>query len=146
MKKTALLSNKIYVKSFPGATTSCMIHHVKPSLKFDPDLLILHSGSNALRSEKRPSEIADDIVNLAIDMKNEKNDVMVSGIVPRNDNMNIRGQKVNELLKLICARKHLGYIDNSNIIPEKHLNGSGSNLNYRGTIELANNFLDGIKL
>ena len=71
---------------------------------------------------------------------------MVSGIVPRNYNMNGKGQKVNDLLKLICAQKNITYIDNSNILPEKHLNGSGLHLNYRGTIELASNFLDSIKL
>ena len=40
-----------------------------------------------------------------------------------------------------CERLRLGFIDNSNIDPESHLNGSGLHLNMEGTIILANNFI-----
>ena len=41
----------IFVKSFPGAKTSCMHDYVKPSLKLKSDLFILHCGTNDLKSE-----------------------------------------------------------------------------------------------
>ena len=40
---------------------------------------------NDLRDQKAATEIAKEIVELAIDMKTEKNDIMISGIIPRRD-------------------------------------------------------------
>ena len=33
---------KAHVKSFPGAKTSHMHHHVQPSLDYNPDVIVLH--------------------------------------------------------------------------------------------------------
>ena len=44
---------KLYVKSFSGATVSCMTDYVKPTMKFNPDAVLIHCGTNDLRSEKK---------------------------------------------------------------------------------------------
>ena len=43
---------KIYVKSFSGATVSCMEDYMKPSIRNSPEHFILHVGTNDLYSEK----------------------------------------------------------------------------------------------
>ena len=43
---------KIYVKTFSGATTTCIEDYMKPSLWMSPDQFILHIGTNDLASSK----------------------------------------------------------------------------------------------
>ena len=52
---------KVYVKAFPGATTNHMKSYADPSKEFNNDLIILHCGTNDLRSGKQPNVIAKDI-------------------------------------------------------------------------------------
>lgn len=144
MRKRIPKGDKIYVKSFSGATTECMRDYVKPSLKFNPDLIILHTGVNNIRSNKSPNVIAEDIVNLACDIKNNSNDVVISGLVGRSDNLNFKLQQVNDILISKCTERNLLYIDNSNIT-HQHLN-STMHLNHNGTCQLASNFLSYINV
>ena len=114
---------------------------MKPSQKFNPDLIILHIGTNDLKSIKSPEEISDDIIKLALHVKTDEKEIIVSGIVCRDDELNEKGQKVNDFLKIKSTKYALGYVNHSNILTKKHLNGSGLPLNYHGTVALANNFL-----
>ena len=137
--------DNVYIKSFPGATVECMKDYVKPTLRYNPDLVIIHAGSNDLKSEKTSEEIALKLLDLAKDIKTETNDVMISSITVRKDKLNDKCKKVNYYLKTLCSENSIGYIDN-NLITDKHLNGSGINLNYNGTALLASNFINSIKL
>ena len=92
MRKSLQNKEKLYVKTFRGATTEEMKDYVRPSLKYNPDLIILHTGTNDLRSKLQPSQIADDIMKLALNMKCDENDVAVSSIIMRNDDLNERGK------------------------------------------------------
>ena len=135
------------MKPFSGVTTNCcMSGYIRPSLKYNPDLIIIHCGSNDLRSQKSPNTIAEEIINLALRSKTETNDVVVSGLVARNDDLNLKGKQLNECLISKCEEKNLFYIDNTNIIASKHLNGSGLHLNHLGTSQLAKNFLNCINV
>ena len=51
--------NIILVKAFPGARTKAMRHYVGPDLEKIPDLVILHTGTNDLKSFSSPEEIAN---------------------------------------------------------------------------------------
>ena len=77
IKKQLGTEDNMFVKSFPGAKTSCMYDYVKPSLKFKSDLFILHCGTNDLKSEKSPEAIANEIVNLAVKMKQPDNEIII---------------------------------------------------------------------
>ena len=46
MRDSITKGDRIYVKSFSGATISDMEDYVKPSLKYNPDLVILQIGTN----------------------------------------------------------------------------------------------------
>ena len=126
---------KVYVKSFPGAKIECMEDYIKPSMKHNPDIILLHVGTNDLRSIKSAEDIAKDIIKLSTKIKSKDNEVIISNIIPRNDSLNVKGLKVNTYLKELCIEKNLLYCDNSDI-------SKSLNLNYKGTIALANNFLD----
>ena len=86
----------VKVRPFTGAKVSCMVDHVKPTIRDDkPDHVILHTRTNDLRSEKTASQIARSITELAMSFKDDDNSVIVSGIVRRNDNLNNKATEVN---------------------------------------------------
>ena len=136
----------VYVKSFSGADVEAMRSHVIPSKRFENDLVILHCGTNDLRGNKTAEIIATDIMNLAKEMKSEENEVMVSGIIPRNDNLNEKGIDVNKFLVTFCKTFNFIFIDNSNINKVTHLNKSGLHLNMKGQYLLGRNLLNSIRL
>ena len=146
MKHKLQPNDKLYVKTFNGATIEDMRDYVKPTLKRNSDLIVLHVGTNDLRNEKTADNIASDIMKLILDMKTDLNDVMVSSLTSRADDLNAKGREVNSILKSECGRYDIYFIDNTNISIDKHLNGSGLHLNYKGTVTLANNFLNSIKI
>lgn len=58
-------SNKMFVRSFPGATTDDTEYFVKPVLRNKPDNVVLHVGTNDLNSQV-PRLTAEGIVKLAL--------------------------------------------------------------------------------
>ena len=100
---------KTYVKTFSGATVSCMEDYMKPSLRNPPDHFILHVGTNDLCSEDCSMEIAESIINLACRLKNEIHDVSVSTIILRTDDkkLNEKGMEVNLHLKELSKEKNI---------------------------------------
>ena len=65
------MKSKVSVRSILGASTNGMIHHVKGCLEdISPDTLILHHGTNDLKSGNTSEKIAT--VNLALTLENEK--------------------------------------------------------------------------
>ena len=122
----------VKVRPFTGAKVSCMVDHVKPTIREDkPDHVILHTGVNDLRSEKTASQIARSITELAMSLKDKDNSVIVSGIVPRNDNLNNRATENNNNLLLMCKERKFPFIAHSeNIDSSKHLNGSTLHLSH----------------
>ena len=137
MKKT----DKLYIQSHRGARTSSMKYYAKASQQFTSDIYLLHVGTNDLKLEKSPEVIAKDILDIGVDLKNDGNKVFISSILTRRDDHNEKGKKVNDLLCLQCSEFSLGYIDNSDIITNKHLNQSGIHLNKEGTRLLSEHFL-----
>ena len=49
---------------------------------------------------------------------------MISGIVPRNDNLNDDVMKMNKILREACSNRKFGFIDNENINPSYNCNRS----------------------
>ena len=146
MREALGRNEKIYIKTFPGATVQDMEHYIKPSLKFKNDLLIIHTGTNSLRSTKGAEDIANEIMNLAKSIKNETNEIMISGIIPRRDRLNTKGSKVNDFLQTLCTINNIHFIKHSNISSTHHLNAGGLHLNIKGTYKVAENLLNAITL
>ena len=136
-------NHKIYVRSFPGAKVKCMKDYAKPCTREnDPDHTYIHVGTNELNSELLPERIAKSIVDLAKNIKSEKRSVSISGVVPRNDDLNNKASEVNKELSRMCKKEKLPFLEHSNINPRAHLNKSRIHLNRNGSEKLGKNFVD----
>ena len=131
MKQGMSSGDKVFVRCFAGAKTECMNDYIKPSLKYYPDVVVLHVGTNDLRGTKTPEEIGEDILTIARKIKTPNNEVIISSVIFRNE-----GSDVNKCLKLKCDQTSFLFCDNSNI-SGNCLNGGGLDLNPKGTITLA---------
>ena len=139
-------NEKVFVKHFPGATVDDMKSYIIPAKKYENNLAIIHCGTNDLRENKNAEQIAKNIIELATDMKTNNNNIMVSGIIPRNDKWNQKAMEVNSFLKSFCLNCKFYFIDNTNIAKDTHLNSSGLHLNHKGTYILGSNLVDAICL
>ena len=132
----------VKVRSFSWAKINCMTDHVKPTLgDINPDHIILHAGTNDLRTENTASQIAKATIDLATSLKNDDNTVTVSGIVPRLDDLNNKANEVNRRLVLMCKERNISFLSHDESIdPSKHLNERKLHLNSNGIKIFAENF------
>ena len=144
-KLRAALRQNVVVRSFPGAKTNDMMHYIKPAADKNPDLFIIHCGTNDLRSETSAETVANNISKVALSLQKENATILISGICPRGDDLNEKAHKVNEKLKDICNSRNIGYINNNNLEASKHLNNSKLHLNRYGDSVLARNFREAIQ-
>lgn len=144
LNKKVAENTKTYVRSESGATVEDMTDYIKPTVRYNPDLIIIHCGTNDLRL-RSAEEIATDVIGLAVDVKNEENEVALSSLIVRNDKYESKRMEVNELIKRMCNDTNLAYVDNSNI-KKVHLNNSGLHLNIEGEKILKKNLINFINL
>ena len=64
--------------------------------------MILHIGTNNLKNKESVEDIANDIMDVVIFIRNEKTNVLASGLTVRNDSLNNKGKNVDSLLKRRC--------------------------------------------
>ena len=98
-------SAKVKVSSFPGCTTMDMRDHIKPILRRNPDAIVMHVGTNSLRSSASVRDCAEEIVKLATMFSNKSSaDLAISGIIPRSDDEVLapKVSGVNKILKTFC--------------------------------------------
>ena len=82
---------------------------VIPSVELKPDSIILHTGTNDLKTIDTPEEITMGILNLAMTCKTDTNSAFISGIVPRSDELNEKPSKVNSILRHECNVRNMFY-------------------------------------
>ena len=116
-----------------------MKDYVKPTLKFKPDVIVLHCGTNYLKKCDNNQELAKNIVTLATDIAEEETSVAISGLHPRNDKFKVQAEEVNKILQQMCSARNIRYIDNTNIDPKHHLNRSRLHPNKKGSAILTRN-------
>ena len=105
----------VAVKSIPGATTKGVKHHIKGCLEDNsPDSIMLHVGTNNLKNKESAESIANDIMDVAIFIRNEQTSVFVSCLSVRNDRLNDRGKNMNSLLKRRCDEEKICFVYNMN--------------------------------
>lgn len=147
-KLSNLLSNQssIYVKTFPGATVDDMSDYVMPSLRRTPTEVILHVGTNNVKSSE-PREIAEGIVDLGLKILNHSPDcnITISSLILRSDeNLDCKINEVNRIVNRFANQYAWRTISHSNIKRE-HLNASGLHLNVQVTKLLVKSFVSHIK-
>ena len=126
----------VSVKSFSGATVDDMGDFLKPSIRKRPDKLIIHAGTNDVRSSS-PTTIAKKVTELAEQFKKESSNtrIIISSLVTGSDNQDL-ARKVNDtnnIIKSNCCKKNWVFLDNSNI-NRSHLNYRGLHLNHEGIV------------
>ena len=143
MHKSLKRKHNVTVKAFGGSTIKHMEHYSKPPLERNPELVILHIGTNDIKSNKSPLEIATGIQNLAQNMEEEgKRKVAISSLIPRNDSQELakRSVMVNSELEKLCMEKGLDLIKHPGLTT-RHLNESNLHLNTFGTAIFANDLM-----
>ena len=73
--------------------------YVVPTIKQNPETIVVPCSTNDLKTEKDHGKIAENILGLVHQCKIDNNTVMISGIVPRNNNLNDDVIKVNTILR-----------------------------------------------
>ena len=136
-------STRVQVSSFPGCTTLDMADHIKPILRKKTEKLIVHVGTNSLKSRESSARCAEEIVNLGESIKSSvpELDLAISGLITRSDDemLTRKVDEVNTALKQSCLQKGWKFIDHANITSE-NLNRSKIHLNKSGTSMMARNF------
>ena len=84
-----------------------MKDQMKPLMREKPDHTILHVGTNDLNSDRPSDLIAKSVVDLAITLKRNSQNVSISNITIRNDSFNEKAMEVNGCLKQLCIEKNI---------------------------------------
>ena len=92
-----------------------MKDYIKPTIARKPDLVILHTGTNDLKSNQNPSDIANEIINLAKNIKISGMEVSISSLITRGDQLSEKRKKVNKELEEICSAENFAFIVHENI-------------------------------
>ena len=121
-----------------------------PTIEKKPNLIILHAGTNDLPSrrgdeEKSEVQIADEIIKLANEIKENSIEVIISSLVARGDGYEEKRKKVNFVLADLCSVNDYALIEHKNIDPKKHLNRSRLHLNKVGDSLLEGNLLRALR-
>ena len=141
MKQNLARNEMIFVNSFPGATVRDMGSYCKPAIDKEPTRLILHCGTNDLRSSKSDVDISTEIITLAKSIETHGIDVIISGLIARGDSHEDKRRKTNLILQDMCNEEHISFIDHENIKADKHLNRSQLHLNSYGDEMLERNLV-----
>ena len=135
-------NRRVIVKSFPGAKSKQMKHFMHETLRNEHlDHVIVHAGTNDLQLDESPHKIANSIVNnLMSSIENYDTILSISAITCRDDELRHKARQVNNILRVSCKERNIGFIEHDNIQP-KHLNGSKLHLNKLGTKNIIRNFV-----
>ena len=131
----------VAVKSFSGAKVEDMNDFLKPTIRRQPDKLVIHVGTNDIRS-LAPQDIADKVSEVTQQFKqgSRKTRIIISSFIIRSDNPEFANKvkQTNVALKLKCEENNWSFIDNSNI-NSLHLNRRGLHLIHEGSALLQAN-------
>ena len=118
-----------------------MESYIQPTIERAPSNAILHCDTNDLKTSTNPEQIAENIVNLTKYMKTDKNNVIISDLTIRNDQLNKKAKQVNEVLTRECKKRNIDIIKHDNMNAQRPCNMSGLHLNWKGRNVLIENIL-----
>ncbi len=120
-KMSGASGERVFIKSFSLAATDCMNSHAVPKIKRTPKAVLLHFCKNDIRSNMTPGNIAEEIINLAKEIRTKENNIYLSGLVWRGDLWNEKVLETNGCLQARCVSENFVFINNMNINPMHHL-------------------------
>ena len=98
-----------------------------------PNNVILHYGTNDLKTSTDPEQIVENTINLEKSKKTDKNNVIISELTPRNDQLNKKAKELNAVLSRECNKRNICVIKHDNVNARRHCSMSGLHLNWKGT-------------
>ena len=113
-----------------------MKDYIKPTIARKPDMVILHTGTNDLKSNQNPSDIANEIINLAKNIKISGTEVSLSSLIPRGDRLSVKVKK--KLTK--CTAKSFAFLVHKNIYSKLDVFPDKLYPNKKGQVILKGNF------
>ena len=72
---------------------------------------------------KSSSQIARQIIDLALSLKSDKNKISISILASQSDKLNKKASEVNNRLINMCYHRNLAYINYSSSIHQNHIKG-----------------------
>ena len=133
------VGHRVIVKPFSGATTKAMNHYLKPNLESSPNEVILHIGTNDLKT-REPKAVAESIVDLARQIEGTCDTIVtLSELVCRKDKLDQAVKTANKHVKKFCHQNGWKLIHHENI-SHSGLNKGGLHLNFKGNEQFYNNF------
>ena len=99
-------NSKVQVSSFPGCTTNHIADHIRPIVRWKPDSIIIHVGTNSLRNSNSSRESADEIADIGRMVDHEGISVAISSPTARADDNELakRVKEVNKILRNFCRQ------------------------------------------
>ena len=82
-----------------------MQDYVRPTIRENPDHIILNVGTNDLTANIPTEKVAESIINLASSLKSNSCSVAISSITVRNDRYRKKVAQVNRHLKSLCIER-----------------------------------------
>ena len=135
----------VAVKSFSGSKVNDMQDYLKPLLRRNPHQIILHVGTNDIKSEKSPDQLVEGIVKLVSQVREKSAHIKVaiSALTIRKDGHLIQTKvnQTNNLLNSFCSDNNVDFINHTNIDLDC-LNRGGLHLNRKGSTIMQRNYMD----
>ena len=135
----------VSVKSFHGSTIEDMESYAVPTVRAQPDEIILHVGTNDLLQHSTSQHVAESIVNLAdnIDQNSGGSKIAISSLVKRLDkpHLNNKLSEINSILRKFARNRGWFYVSHDNIGQATQFNHSGPHLSRSGNSQLASNLI-----
>ena len=100
-----------------------MFDYIKTTQRnFNPDIYILHAGTNDLPSHKSLEQICLDILNLDKSLKLNNSTIVFSNMFHRDYAYKKIAEEVSANFEKLCKVNNVEVISHRNVNPKKHLN------------------------
>ena len=120
-----------------------MSHYAIPTVKSNPDRIIIHYGTNNLKMDESPEPVAEKTIKLAKNVKSTTNEVVISSIIPRKDKIADKGSKVNGILENFCKEDEtIKFMRQKSLDSKKHIRKHGIQLNNFGVTQIVKIFIE----
>ena len=130
--------DSVKIRPHPGATTEDLIDYIKPAIRKNPDIVVIHTDTNDLQNNCNIVKKAKKLVSAVKEVdKDNSIKITFSSIINREDeDFKDRINVVNNKLKNCCNSAGMDFINNSNI-DGSCLNRGKLHLDRKGTAALA---------
>ena len=133
----------VKIRPLPGASTEDLIDLIKPAIRKNPDIVVVHTGTNDLQDNCNIVKKAKKLVSALKEVdKDNSIKIAFSGIISREDedeDFKDKIMDVNNKLKNYCNSAGMDFINNLNI-DGSCLSRGKLHLNRKGTAALAKIF------